>query len=274
MSPSSVSAPQKRPDRRDNSARTRAKPFNVLENISRHGVYAMPLRLKQAGTVSSRAVLLVGLGLALLAAHAAPAAAEDDDDDDLSFEQKIIRNILNPGGTGGGIEYRERSPLVIPPARNLPPPEADAAKPAANWPADADQKTKTAKKKKGPLNARETLLWNDPGKALTPDEMRQGRTASSPNSVTGPGQGVPDRDPGNPVLPSVLGYTGGVFGSLWGGGNNTETATFTAEPPRTTLTAPPAGYMTPSPNQPYGLGTQKFEPAKPMNPMDLPARSR
>jgi hypothetical protein len=234
----------------------------------------MPSRLKQAGRVSLRAVLFAGVAAALLAGYTAPAAAEDDDDDELTFEQKIIRNLLNPGGSGAGIEYRERSPLVIPPARDLPPPEADASRPAANWPADADQKRKTAKKKKGPANARETLLWNDPGRPLTPEELRTGRTGSTANSVTGPGQGVPDKDPGNPVLPSVLGYTGGVFGSLWGGGNKTETATFTGEPPRTTLTAPPTGYMTPSPNQPYGLGTQKFEPAKPLNPMDLPSRSR
>jgi hypothetical protein len=36
--------------------------------------------------------------------------------------------------------------------------------------------------------------------------------------------------------------------------DKTETSTFTAEPPRDNLTAPPAGYQTPSPNQPYGLG--------------------
>jgi len=226
-----------------------------------------------ARRVSLRAVLFAGLGAALIAACAGPAAAEDDDDDDLTFEQKFIRNLLNPGG-GAGIEYRERSPLVIPPGRDLPPPEADATKPAQNWPTDADQKRKTAKKQKGPLNARETLLWNDPGRPLTPDEMRAGRTGANSATVTGPGQGVPEKDPGNPLLPSMLGYTGGVFGSLWGGGNKTETATFTGEPPRTTLTAPPTGYMTPSPNQPYGLGAQKYEPPKPVNPMDLPARSR
>ena len=29
---------------------------------------------------------------------------------------------------------------------------------------------------------------------------------------------------------------------------------FTGEPPRTALTEPPAGYQTPSPDQPYGVG--------------------
>jgi len=34
-------------------------------------------------------------------------------------------------------------------------------------------------------------------------------------------------------------------------------ATFTGEPPRTSLTDPPSGYMTPSPDQPYGVGSDK-----------------
>src|SRR6478752_8832524 len=73
---------------------------------------------------------------------AAFAQAQDDDED--TFEQKIIKNIL--GGMGvdvgrAGIDYRERSPLVIPPTRDLPPPQAAGAKttnPA--WPREADRK--------------------------------------------------------------------------------------------------------------------------------------
>ena len=37
-----------------------------------------------------------------------------EEDDELTFEQKIIHSILG-GGSGAGIDYRERSPLVIPP---------------------------------------------------------------------------------------------------------------------------------------------------------------
>ncbi len=33
-----------------------------------------------------------------------------------------------------------------------------------------------------------------------------------------------------------------------------ESVPFTDEPPRTSMTAPPPGYQTPSPEQPYGLG--------------------
>ena len=38
------------------------------------------------------------------------------------------------------------------------------------------------------------------------------------------------------------------------GGNKEETVKFTGEPPRTSLTDPPPGYQTPSPDQPYGAG--------------------
>ena len=31
---------------------------------------------------------------------------------------------------------------------------------------------------------------------------------------------------------------------------------FNSEPPRASMTAPPPGYQTPSPEQPYGLGQQ------------------
>ena len=36
-----------------------------------------------------------------------------------------------------------------------------------------------------------------------------------------------------------------------------EYATFTGEPPRTSLTDPPPGYLTPSPDQPYGVGPEQ-----------------
>jgi hypothetical protein len=47
------------------------------------------------------------------------------------------------------------------------------------------------------------------------------------------------------------------------GGKKEESAKFTGEPPRTSLTDPPPGYQTPSPDQPYGLG--KAAPPKPEN---------
>ena len=39
-----------------------------------------------------------------------------------------------------------------------------------------------------------------------------------------------------------------------------EAARFTGEPARTSLTEPPPGYQTPSPDQPYGLGKASATP--------------
>src|SRR5688572_5014161 len=86
------------------------------------------------------AVAVLGIGLVMTAGA---ARAADDDEDDKTFEEKIIENIM--AGIGGtnmenrGIEYRERSPLVVPPKLNLPPPASAAAEaPVANWPKDPD----------------------------------------------------------------------------------------------------------------------------------------
>ena len=66
-----------------------------------------------------------------------------------------------------------------------------------------------------------------------------------------------------PLRPDELGSKGLItknfFGEIFSsfGPEKTETETFTGEPVRDTLTAPPAGYQTPSPNQPYGVGPKK-----------------
>ena len=40
------------------------------------------------------------------------------------------------------------------------------------------------------------------------------------------------------------------------GKDEEEVAKFTGEPPRASLTAPPPGYQTPSPDQPYGVNAK------------------
>jgi len=60
------------------------------------------------------------------------------------------------------------------------------------------------------------------------------------------------------MSPSELG-TKNPFGSLFssfGPNKKAETAPFTGEPPRASMTEPPSGYQTPSPNYPYGMGVQ------------------
>lgn len=198
------------------------------------------------------AAIALGIGLVMTAGA---VRAQDDDEDDKTFEEKIIEGIM--AGIGGtnmenrGIEYRERSPLVVPPKIDLPPPAAASADvKAPNWPKDPDEARRKAaiaarkKENKDPAEAR---------RLLTPSELNKGKVAASARTNNDPVQ------PGatnNPMLsPSQLGFTGS-FGDFFGG-NKSETAPFKGEPTRDSLTQPPSGYQTPSPNFAYGTGPKE-----------------
>jgi hypothetical protein len=203
-----------------------------------------------------RLLLACACGMLLCLPAALTAHAEDDDD---TFEQKVIKNIL--GGMGvdvgrGSIDYRERSPLVIPPTRDLPPPESAAAS-ARNpaWPREPERRVAV----KAKPNARATM--NEPGteSALTPDELRRGEAARA-GRVTDPSQttgSLDEQNVGRPLTPSQLGNKSSIFS--WDGlmgRNSGQTATFAGEPPRSSLTEPPPGYQTPSSAAPYAAGEE------------------
>jgi hypothetical protein len=66
----------------------------------------------------------------------------------------------------------------------------------------------------------------------------------------------------NPFSNAELGSKG-IFSnisSMWA--PKEEYSTFSGEPPRASLLEPPAGYRTPSPNQPYGVGKEKWKPSE------------
>ena len=88
--------------------------------------------------------------------------------------------------------------------------------------------------------------------------MPGGRGKKRQAARTDDGYQSPASGFGSQLLPSELGYKGNLFGTMFGSKPD-ETAKFTGEPPRTSLTEPPPGYQTPSPDQPYGLakGTAK-----------------
>ncbi len=204
----------------------------------------------------------VAFGVALTLA--APAHAQNaDDDDDSTFEERLIRNLMGGLGAkstmdGKGIEYRERSPLVVPRSADLPAPETVGRTPTgvANWPKDADEQAKLAARKQRRTTAEEDA------KPLMPSELNKGRIAAKKRT-----EPMQPGDNQSPMLsPSQLGYTGGLMG-MFGGGNKTETAPFTGEPTRETLTQPPAGYQTPSPNYAYGTGPRESLVAKEYNPV-------
>jgi hypothetical protein len=199
------------------------------------------------------AAIALGIGLVMTAGA---ARAQDDDDDDKTFEEKVIEGIM--AGIGGtnmdnrGIDYRERSPLVVPPSINLPPPAAASnAAPAPNWPKDPDEA-----RRKAAIKARKNDK-KDPVEAariLTPSELNAAKTA--PSGDTRDSETLqPGGAPQAILSPSQLGFDG-KFSTVFGG-NKAEVAPFKGEPTRESLTQPPPGYQTPSPNFAYGTGPKE-----------------
>jgi hypothetical protein len=176
----------------------------------------------------------------------APAARAGDGDDDVSakesFSDKFMRTlgIKNPGSTEYEINYSERSPLVVPPSRNLPPPMSSAV-PAANWPKDPDVVKRRAKKDDDKPVIRQYDAAAESDRALRPDELN--RVSQDPRTVPAPGTSE-QSEPVNRPKKSIF-----SFDFM----KKEQYATFTGEPPRSSLTDPPPGYQTPSPDQPYGL---------------------
>jgi len=191
----------------------------------------------------------LGVGLVMTAGI---ARAQDADEDDKTFEEKIIEGIMSGVGATNmdnrGIDYRERSPLVVPPKLDLPKPESMKGEiKDPNWPKDPDEarrKAAIAARKKNVPTPMES------SRALTPDELNAHRTVPVRADDDPVQPGVTNA---NPVLsPTQLGFDG-RFSNLFGS-KKLEEAPFKGEPPRESLVQPPPGYQTPSPNFAYGTG--------------------
>lgn len=241
--------------------------------------------MMQARWVRETAVACALALAALVAAAPLPAQAQDDDSVDQNSIWNLERRVWGSIVRGLGlrdpntpvIEYRERSPLVVPPSADLPPPQPKGVPKNVAWPNDPDvARARKAAEAKKRLNAGRDLsrTVDNQGNPITPDQLnRPGGVPAQSKGSNAPASGV-DPD-GKPVAPSELGYFGGLFsGRAWGfgsgfGGYQDETGTFTSEPSRSQLTEPPPGYQTPSPSQPYGVtrrversAPQQFDPAQ------------
>jgi hypothetical protein len=201
------------------------------------------------------------LGLVALMSFAPGIARAEDDQDSLwSVDKKVIYEVLRSFGMTpkrtleDQIDTRERAPLVVPASRVPPPPQTAAAR-DPNWPAEATAGREAVKKRAA---ARKDI---DPDQFTNP--MRPSELAIA-GSGAGAAADTHSLSAGNAAMtdtmqPSRLGNSGGLFGGLFGGSNGRQEQqqqqqvdAITAEPPRTRLIDPPAGYQTPSPSQPYG----------------------
>ena len=135
----------------------------------------------------------VALGVGLVMAAGA-ARAGDDDEDDKTFEEKIIEGIMT--GIGGtnmenrGIDYRERSPLVVPPKLDLPPPAGRHGRSEGAELAERSRRAAPQGRDRGPQEGQQGSDRSEP----RPDaeRTRGGKTAGTVRTSSDPVQ------PGNP----------------------------------------------------------------------------
>jgi hypothetical protein len=222
--------------------------------------YGERASIKRTGPVAWPAAL----GLVVLGLAPGIARAEDDQSSIWNLDKKIIYEVLRSFDMtpkrhlDDQIEYHERSPLVVPSSRVPPPPQASAAVRNPNWPVEADVSREAAKKRTTNRQDFDPDQFTSP---LRPSELG-GAAAGAPSRSAG------DADMGDTMRPSQLGSPGGLFGGNNGRQEQQQVGTLAAEPPRTRLIEPPAGYQTPSPNQPYGI-TPPANYGKPTKHEDL-----
>jgi hypothetical protein len=210
------------------------------------------MRLSKVFRSCAAGVLVFGAAAVL---GSLPARAADDEQ---SFDQKIMNSIMDGLGLKRdgepGINYQERAPLVLPPGRDLLPPEqSDAAANNPAWPKDPDVERRRVEKamQKNRNVSDEREREQNP---LRPDQLTPGARGKQNRQAarTDDGYQAPASGFSSQLSPSELGYKGNIFSNMFGS-KKEEQAKFTGEPPRTSLTEPPVGYQTPSPDQPYGL---------------------
>jgi hypothetical protein len=189
-----------------------------------------------------RAALGAALAAAVICADSAVARAGGDDDGQPFYAGFL--SALGLKSSGDNINYSERSPLVVPPTRDLPPPGAEVPPAVADWPKDPDLTASAHARAKQKVEPNHVYgdLDNMP---LRPSQLNvPGTRAARPGAAGGNSSSdYPEQD---------MHEKRSIFSFDWF--KKEQYATFTGEPARTTLTDPPPGYMTPSPDQPYGVG--------------------
>ena len=165
------------------------------------------MRLSKVFRGCAASLLVFGAAAVL---GSAPARAADDEP---SFDQKIMRGIMDGLGLKrdgeANINYQERAPLVIPPGRDLVPPEqSDAAANNPAWPKDPDverRKREAAMEKNRNISDEREREQNP----LRPDQLTpgaRGKKQKRQQARTDDGYQAPASGFGSQLPPSELGY--------------------------------------------------------------------
>ena len=223
------------------------------------------VRLTRAAFGAALALALCAGGLVTKAHAQAQSQAKQDDEEpedtaDTKWAKSFLKNLGLMDGSEKGIDYHERSPLVVPPTINLPPPETgNTALNNPAWPKDADLKREAAAKKKRKVRTT-SEDEAESMRLLTASEMApvsRGKRSQGdgPAAQNGPGGSRPEQ-----LTPTQLDHRGLTWSSVFGGREGKEVA-FEKEPEREALTDPPIGLRTPSPR--YSYGTKgRLDPTK------------
>jgi hypothetical protein len=201
------------------------------------------------------------VGAAVITGGSSQTAWANDDTDGEEptlLDTQILRYVLKGLGLQREekqIQYRERSPLVLPANKQLPSPET--VKPAsktAGWPDDPG--VKRAKQQKETERKRMPYVEGVDDRPLLPSQYGKSSAGRGDDPTILPGSGKSAEEAEKPSSQQELG-TKSIFSKIWGN-NSEEYQPFAGEPPRANLIEPPAGYRTPSPSQPYGVGKEKW----------------
>lgn len=224
----------------------------------------------EAGGLIGRSLALAMLSVSLgLAVTAGTARAEDNDGRTMSekISDGFYGMIRGTNMDNRGIDYRERSPLVVPPTLDLPPPAASSGDAQiANWPKDPDERARkaviAAKKKNAPPVARVQVTANG-GQApqainIAPPIEEAPVPGTTRPAYASDRNGTATTDPVYDK-PGDL-FTGGAseladkigFGGDWFGSKKSAPMMPGTEPVREALTQPPVGYQTPAAGYAYG----------------------
>jgi hypothetical protein len=208
-------------------------------------------------TETMRRLLSTVAAVATVAMLSATPSLANDDDEPVRDEGLIGNLMRGLGASDGsaGINYRERSPLVVPRQLTLPPPEKRRPTETANWPKDPDVLERRAAREA--VRKRDKEKENNVSEQMRPQAEPMLGEARARTATVSPQPGVSEErrliNEGSGILsPSQLGVTKNLFGLL--GSKRDDNVPFTGEPARESLTQPPPGYQTPSSGQVYGIG--------------------
>ena len=137
---------------------------------------------------------MIGAALVIGCAGQGAFAADDEDEEKPLIDTQIMRHILQGLGwqrDETGIEYRERSPLVLPANKQLPKPEA-AAKKTAGWPDDPD--VKRAKQRRDAEKNRKAYTEGVDDRPLLPNEYARKGTVNDLPTILGGGKSAEEAE--------------------------------------------------------------------------------